>query len=571
MKAFLQFDFKGMESTFTNPIEIITATEIDRVPEAFVKIENALQKGYYLAGYVSYEAAPAFDDSYKVRAESSLPLLWFGVFKEKLIYPIKKKEALPYSIYRWKNTMSNGRYNQMIEKIKSLIGQGITYQVNFTTRLKAEFEGDSYSFYKQLLKNQSASYSAYFDLEDFQILSVSPELFFQVDKGKITTKPMKGTIKRGKTLASDVELKEQLKNSKKDQAENVMIVDLLRNDLGRIAKPGTVHVESLFDIETYPTVHQMTSTITAELEKNSVFDWFKALFPCGSITGAPKVETMKYIAELEDTPRDVYCGAIGFITPERQATFNVPIRTVVIKDGVATYGTGGGITWESTSTAEYQELMQKAAVLHQQRQDFSLLESIKLENGHYPLLSYHFSRLKQSADYFQISINFDHLKEQLENVAKENSTGLFKVRLLVHTDGNFEVEYQPINKLSNQIQVAIAKNPVDKENNFLYHKTTNRLLYQAFDQDMPDEAMTTLLWNEDGFITEFTIGNIVLEKNGTYYTPPITDGLLAGTYREKLLNEGNLIEKRIRLTDIKNFDQIWFINSVRGWLKVTVL
>ncbi|GAE92822.1 para-aminobenzoate synthase [Gracilibacillus boraciitolerans JCM 21714] len=310
MDAFLQFDFKEKEIIFANPVEIITASEIDDVPKAFLKVEHALQNGNYVAGFVSYEAAPpAFDNSYMVNEKPSLPLIWFGVFPQETDRK-RKSEAQPYSISKWNNTISNEKYNQIITQIKSLIRQGNTYQVNFTTRLKAQFTGDSYSFYQQLLRNQSDSYSAYLDIKDYQILSVSPpELFFKVNNGKIKTKPMKGTIKRGKTLQEDLELKEQLKNSKKDQAENVMIVDLLRNDLGRIAKPGTIKVEALFDIETYPTVHQMTSTITAQLEKNNVYDWFKALFPCGSITGgAPKVETMKYIAELEDTPRDVYCG-----------------------------------------------------------------------------------------------------------------------------------------------------------------------------------------------------------------------------------------------------------------------
>lgn len=569
METYLQFDYKGKEKTFTQPIEIITATDVVSVQRAFVRIEESLNKGYYVAGYVSYEAAPAFDNSYKVNSNPILPLLWFGVF-QKENEPIKNHEHVAYTLSSWINTISPETYNKMIDKIKSLIKQGNTYQVNYTTRLKAQFNGDSYSFYQQLQQNQSASYSAYFSIEDFQILSVSPELFFQVDSEKITTKPMKGTINRGKTVDDDRKLKEQLKHSKKDQAENVMIVDLLRNDLGQIAKPGTVMVERLFDIESYPTVHQMTSTITATLETYDVFNWFKALFPCGSITGAPKVETMKYIAELENTPRDVYCGAIGYITPEREAIFNVPIRTVVIKGKEATYGTGGGITWHSTALNEYQELNQKAAVLYQQRKTFSLLESIKLEKGHYPLLPYHLHRIKQSAHYFQIPIDINKIKYQLEQGAKDNEEDLFKVRLLVHLNGKIEIDYQLIKPLIEPIHVAIANKPINKDDIFLYHKTTNRSLYQAFDQDKPRKAMTTLLWNKDGFITEFTIGNIVLEKDGIYYTPPITDGLLAGTYREKLLKDKYLIEKSIRLTDLQDYDRIWFINSVRGWLKVSV-
>ncbi|MFD2657002.1 aminodeoxychorismate synthase component I [Gracilibacillus thailandensis] len=570
METYLQFDFEGKEKTFTHPIDIITVSHVSNIHHAFNRIEKALNDGYYVAGYVSYEAAPAFDNSYIVHDNPSLPLIWFGVFKEFTTFKTKN-DYVPYSISTWKNTVSHKKYNESIAKIKSLIGQGNTYQVNYTTRLKARFTGDSYSFYQQLLQNQSASYCAYLSMEDFQILSVSPELFFHVCNGQMTTKPMKGTIKRGKTLRDDAILKEQLINSKKDRAENVMIVDLLRNDLGRIAKPGTVKVERLFDIETYPTVHQMTSTISATLEKNTVFDWFQALFPCGSITGAPKVETMKYIAELEDTPREVYCGAIGFITPQREAMFNVPIRTVIIRENQATYGTGGGITWNSVPKDEYQELKQKAAVLYQKSKPFSLLESIKLEQGNYPLLSFHMNRLRESAIYFQIPHRIDYIVQQLEELATKNTNGTFKVRLLLHSNGEITLECKSVKPIPEPIQVTIARKPIDKENIFLYHKTTNRSVYKVFEEYMPMNALTTLLWNEDGFITEFTIGNVVLENNGLYYTPPVTDGLLAGTYRQKLLTDGIIKEKSVSLDEINNFDHIWFINSVRGWLKVQLI
>ncbi|WP_208588995.1 aminodeoxychorismate synthase component I [Gracilibacillus suaedae] len=570
METYLQFDFKGKGKTFTHPIDIITASHVGSIHHAFNRIEKALNDGYYVAGYVSYEAAPAFDNSYIVHDNPSLPLMWFGVFKEFTTFKTKN-DHVPYSISTWKNTVSHKKYNESIAKIKSLIRQGNTYQVNYTTRLKAQFTGDSFSFYQQLLQNQSASYCAYLSMEDFQILSVSPELFFHVSNGQMTTKPMKGTIKRGKTLRDDAVLKEQLINSKKDRAENVMIVDLLRNDLGRIAKPGTVKVDRLFDIETYPTVHQMTSTISATLEKNTVFDWFQALFPCGSITGAPKVKTMKYIADLEDTPREVYCGAIGFITPQREAMFNVPIRTVTIQENHATYGAGGGITWNSVPKNEYQELNQKAAVLYQKREPFSLLESIKLEQGNYPLLSFHMNRLRESAIYFQFPHRTNYIVEELEELATKKPKGIFKVRLLLHANGEITLACQSVKPILEPIQVTIARKPINKENIFLYHKTTNRTLYNTYDENMSKNAMTTLLWNERGFITEFTIGNIVLEKNGLYYTPPVTDGLLAGTYRQKLVTDGIIIEKSVSLEDIDSFDQIWFINSVRGWVKVQLI
>ncbi|SER79386.1 para-aminobenzoate synthetase / 4-amino-4-deoxychorismate lyase [Gracilibacillus ureilyticus] len=574
MNTYLQYDFKGMEKVFTQPIEIIKANKIENVPEAFKKVERALSKGYYVAGYVSYEAAPAFDTSYYVSDNSVLPLIWFGVFEEDQPGNKKLDNNSSYTLSEWKNTISRDRYDQMIEKIKSLIGQGITYQVNYTTRLKAHFSGDSHSFYQQLLRNQSASYCAYLNIEDYQILSISPELFFHVDNGKIKTKPMKGTIKRGKTLEEDSELKKQLQSSKKDQAENVMIVDLLRNDLGRIAKPGSITVKSLFEIEQYPTVHQMTSTIEAVLEEDkTVWDWFEALFPCGSITGAPKVETMKQIAEIETTPREVYCGAIGWIGPDRQAVFSVPIRTVWINNetGVAAYGTGSGVTWHSNKEDEYAEWKQKAAFLSDNRPTFSLLESILLENGTYPLLDYHLKRLHDSAIYFSYKWNKKELIHHLSELANKYPHGKYKVRLLLDQHGSISVTADHINELSEPIHSLIALKPISSDNVFLYHKTTNRSIYKNYDQYLPEGYMTTLLWNENGFLTEFTIGNVVFEKNGMYYTPPVSDGLLNGTMRAKLIDKKIIKEKQIPVQNIDEYDQIWFINSVRGWLKVELL
>ncbi|MFC4404879.1 aminodeoxychorismate synthase component I [Gracilibacillus xinjiangensis] len=573
MEEYLQFDFNGMEKTFTNPIEVITANDIESVPKAFRKVEHALDNGYYVAGYVSYEAAPAFDDSYIVHDQSLLPLVWFGVFEQGT--DIKKTHAhLPYSLSEWKNTIRDEKYKEMIEKIKLLIGQGITYQVNYTTRLKAQFNGDSYSFYQQLLRNQSASYCAYLSIENYQILSVSPELFFHVNNGRITTKPMKGTIKRGKTLEDDLILKEQLKFSAKDQAENVMIVDLLRNDLGRIAKPGSVNVKKLFEIEQYPTVHQMTSTIEAEIEEDTtVWDWFHALFPCGSITGAPKVATMKHIAEMETTPRDIYCGAIGWIGPNRQAIFNVPIRTVWINSqtGEALYGTGSGVTWNSSSEDEFKEGMQKAAFLKENRPSFSLLESILLEDGIYPLLEYHIKRLEDSSTYFSYEYNKGNIISALADTAKEYPSGKYKVRLIVAKNGEIQINTVSIREIIEPVNASIANKAVSSDNVFLYHKTTHRETYQQFDNQLPKNYMTTLLWNESGYVTEFTIGNVVFEKGGKFYTPPITDGLLNGIMRSKLIKEKILEEKQIRKEDIDSYEQVWFINSVRGWLQVNIM
>ncbi|SFM39614.1 para-aminobenzoate synthetase / 4-amino-4-deoxychorismate lyase [Gracilibacillus orientalis] len=569
-KNFLQFNFQHTVRQFTNPIKVWNTNSMNEIPIIFEELEQFLDNGYYIAGFVSYEAAPAFDPSYHVHEHNKLPLIWLAAY-EKPADNTNHLEDLDYHLSDWKHTTSYEDYQVNIEHIKKAIEDGNTYQVNYTTRLEAHFTGNPYAFYQQLVKNQAASYCAYLDIGSNQILSASPELFFKVKDGKIITKPMKGTMKRGRTYEEDLQFKQELRHSAKDQAENVMIVDLLRNDMGQIAKPGTVQVKSLFDIETYPTVHQMTSTIEASLEKMKVYDWFKALFPCGSITGAPKVETMKYIAELEDSPRGVYCGAIGWISPEREATFNVPIRTVNVNGNNAIYGTGGGITWDSTSFNEYHELNQKAEILHQKRKVVSLLESMKLDNGYYPLMSYHLQRLKHSSQYFGYPFHEERVKEKLFMLADQYQDGCYKVRLLYHPSSHIELELQPVKKLKEPIQTVIASKPIDKRDIYLYHKTTNRELYQKLDQNKPSHVLSSLLWNKEGHITEFTIGNVVVEKEDRFFTPPVLDGLLPGTYREQLIEEKVLIEKSIPLSVLGEYDQIWFINSVRGWVKVQLV
>ena len=344
---------------FTNPIKIYQTSDLAEIPSIFRKLELAVDEGFYVAGYVSYEAAPAFEARYNVQTGARLPLVWFAIYQQPTASELNQSNQA-YSVSDWSFITNYQNYHAGIKAIKQAIARGDTYQVNYTTRMRANFSGDELTFYQQLVKNQQAPYSAYLNIGDFQILSASPELFFRVKDDKITTKPMKGTIHRGRYLKEDYQLMKQLKSSEKERAENMMIVDLLRNDLGKIALPGTVNVSKLLDVESYPTVNQMTSTITAKLQaETTFFDWFKALFPCGSITGAPKIKTMEYIAELEKTPREVYCGAIGYITPEREAVFNVPIRTVVIdkKDQTATYGVGGGVTWDSTVKNEYEEIV----------------------------------------------------------------------------------------------------------------------------------------------------------------------------------------------------------------------
>ncbi|MEH7009788.1 aminodeoxychorismate synthase component I [Neobacillus niacini] len=555
--------------TFQNPISVITAYKVEDVLPSFQLLQEAVDKGYYAAGFLSYESAPAFDSAFKVKSGSSFPLLWFGIFSDpEQPQPSSTGE---FTVTEWKPSITMEEYNQAITSIKNSIQCGDTYQTNFTIRLHSQFKGDDLAFYNRLKKAQNSNYCAYIHTGEHSILSASPELFFHLDNGKVTSRPMKGTIKRGATYSEDAANADWLFHSEKNRAENLMIVDLLRNDLGMIAESGTVNVEKLFEIEQYPTVHQMTSTISAQVSENtSLVDIFKALFPCGSITGAPKISTMDIIADLENEPREVYCGTVGYITPNREAIFNVPIRTVLIdhSTGNAVYGVGGGVTWDSTSEGEYHEILAKAKLLEEKPVEFQLLESILLDNGDYFLLEEHLKRLENSARYFGYQYEVEKIKRSLNVFGDKNRNGLLKVRLLLDKNGELTIEGQPISQQDAVLKVILADGPVNKTNLFLYHKTTNREIYSTFQKQKPLEAFDVLLWNKADELTEFTNGNVVLEIDGTLWTPPVSSGLLAGTFRDRLIQIGVIHEKTLTKSDLNKATRVWFINSVRKWKEV---
>ncbi|MGG0718503.1 aminodeoxychorismate synthase component I [Robertmurraya massiliosenegalensis] len=571
---FLSFEFAQADGhikphTFCEPEKIITTQLIEEVLPCLRKVEEAVEQGYYAAGFLTYESAPAFDSAFKVKKGSKMPLLWFAIFTEP------KDETLNASgLYQnssWKPSVDREQYNGAIHSIKNEIEQGNTYQTNYTIRLQSEFNGDDIAFFNRLKKAQSSNYCAYVNTGEHTILSASPELFFHMKDRKLTTRPMKGTVKRGRTFSEDIERREWLRNSEKNRAENVMIVDLLRNDLGIISEPATVKVESLFDIERYPTVHQMTSTITSTIsEEASIVDVFKALFPCGSITGAPKIKTMEIIAELEDEPREVYCGAIGYITPDKEAIFNVPIRTVWMEQetGMATYGVGGGITWDSTTTGEYNEVVAKAGLLQEERAEFQLLETMLLEKGSIFLLEEHLQRLSNSASYFGYPDPRESLRNDLLELAGEKSSGKWRVRLLFSETGEWTIECYPFENTDRLVRpVVLADEPVNSSSPFLFHKTTNRAIYTHFQKRFPD-VFDVLLWNETGEITEFTNGNIILDIDGKLLTPSVESGLLAGTFRGQLIEKGIIEERTLTKDDLKTATKAWFINSVREWVVV---
>lgn len=555
---------------FTDQHTLLTAYTIDDVIPCLEQVQAYTEQGFYAAGYLSYEAAGAFDPSYVTAAGSKLPLLQFAIYKTFCEEQPESIDTAPHKL-NWQPAISKTAYNQAIQTIKEEIAAGNTYQTNYTMRLRTAFAGDPAALFRQMQRAQRADYTAYLAWEDTAILSASPELFFRWDGKRIITKPMKGTIKRGLTYTQDLEQREALAASVKDRAENVMIVDLLRNDISRIAKLGSVHVPALYTIEKYPTVYQMTSTVEAEtVPGTTITDIMRALFPCGSITGAPKASTMKVITNLEPEPREVYCGAIGYIEPGGEAVFNVPIRTAIVDkvEKRATYSVGGGITWDSTSKGEYGEAIAKSSVLQEQLPDFKLLETIAYLNGEFTLENKHIRRLLQSADYFSIPIKEAAVRKLLHQHQKEHPGQSHRIRLLADQSGVLKLLYGELAaSIETKQKFALAATPIDRTNRYYYHKTTYRKVYEDYKIEKPD-LFDTLLWNEAGELTEFTIGNLVIEQDDKLLTPLVASGLLPGTLREELVEKGTIQEAVLTKADLQTASRIWLINSVRGWVEM---
>jgi len=554
---------------FSAPSQVIKVNCLAEVASGWQLVNELVQKyQLYAVGLISYEAASAFDSSLVTQLNNSFPLLWFGLYDQPEIVDLPESSA-NFSL-DWQPNVSEELYYQAIAKIKNYIAQGDTYQVNYTIKLLAEFTKSPWEYFLQLVQAQQADYSAYLDLEDWVICSASPELFFSCDRDLITTRPMKGTVARGYSCDRDLALAQWLHNSEKNRAENVMIVDMIRNDLAKIAQLNSIKVANLFQVEKYPTLWQMTSTVNAKT-KASVVDIMPAMFPCASITGAPKSRTMEIIRELEIQPRNVYTGTIGFIAPNSKAQFNVAIRTVVInkKNNRAEYGVGGGIVWDSLGKHEYQECQVKAQILTQKYPKFSLLETI-LWTAHegYFLLNYHLQRLEKSAFYFGFNLDLSAIDKRLQLLANSLEDKPHKVRLIVENKGQIHCEAIPLClsklSLSQPVKLCLAAKAIDIDNPFIYHKTTNREFYNNILKSYPDYN-DVILWNERQEITETCIANIVVKINGLLLTPPVKSGLLAGTFRAHLLAEKKITEAIISKKDLLQCENIYVINSVRKW------
>ncbi|MDG4553334.1 MAG: aminodeoxychorismate synthase component I [Candidatus Competibacter sp.] len=569
--AFIQDGRRGLR--FAAPAQIVVAMRPDEIVPALQAVETAVDRqGLTAAGFIAYEAAAAY--GLAVHAPlPDLPLLWFGLYERVAILDDWVAEladppsSASYTVGSWQPAFDRATHATVVRRIKDYLARGHSYQVNHTFPLQAAFAGDPWPFFVDLATAQQGEHAAYIDTGRFAVCSASPELFFQLDGERLTTRPMKGTAARGRTLAEDEARMSDLGQSVKNRAENLMIVDMLRNDLGRVAETGSVAVPRLFAVERYPTLLQMTSTVTART-RASVAEVLASLFPCASITGAPKVRTMQIVRELEPQPRGVYTGAIGWIGPERRACFNVAIRTALVdRDlGRASYGVGGGVVWDSDASDEYSECLLKAGVLTARQPRFQLLESLLWEPGDgYFLLEAHLARLADTAVYFNIPLDRSVIKARLRELATPLNAAS-KIRLLLDRNGAFTMEVVSLTQETSPppVRIGLAQAPVDSHVIWLYHKTTRREIYDAARASRPD-CDEVILWNERGELTEASTANLVLDLDGERLTPPVTSGLLAGTFRGWLLAAGHIREQVLAPADLRAARCVYLINSVRKW------
>jgi len=591
---------------FDAPVRWLVAHDPSQVPGLLDAAHTLALAGQWCLGWVAYEAAPGLDPTLPVKAlPPGQPYSVWAVFDTATPWngdTVQPAGEAPWAMGPWQADLDDSAMQTQVERIRELIRQGEVYQINLTAQRRSAYEGAPeamWSTFQALRRSQPAGYSLMLDARAAcrapgAVLSVSPELFFDWDGHTLTTQPMKGTAARRSTPEADQAAADHLRQSEKERAENLMIVDLLRNDLSRIAEVGSVRVPSLFEVQALPTVWQMTSTITAQSRAGlRLSQAFAALFPCGSVTGAPKRQAMHHIARMERSERGLYCGAVGLMAPGGRVTFNVPIRTVCLHTPPppapwsARCGIGSGITLDATGPAEAAEWRAKQAFLTRAERPFHLLESLRLEGGHIPRLALHLQRLGRSARHFgwpwSDTIASD-LERALQDTAAQHAQGVHKLRLLYAHDGRWQIEAAPLQgpgaqahasnpteaaqqPASSHVRVALAGQPITEGGDFVRHKSTRRQAYAPF-SPAPEGCLDTLLFDAQGLLTEFTIGNVALKREGQWFTPPESSLMLPGVMRAHALAQGHLHTRVLTLGDLLEAEALALLNSVRGWLLV---
>lgn len=568
-KTVIDFRALGERYTFTQPIKELKTRDLAEVADLLAQVESYQEQGYYVVGYVSYEAAPAFEEKLAVHKLPLLGeyLLYFTVHDRVETSPIPltyEEVDLPS---KWREQTSAEDYKKAIAQIHHHLRQGDTYQVNYTVQLKQDLSANPFAIYNRMVVEQEAGYNAYVEHDEMAVISMSPELFFEQNDRELTTRPMKGTTQRGVTDQEDLAQASWLEQDSKNRSENMMIVDLLRNDMNRISEVGSEHVERLCQVEQYSTVWQMTSTIKSQLRPDvDLVTIFRSLFPCGSITGAPKIATMEIIKNLEPQPRGVYCGTIGLLLPNGRRIFNVAIRTIQLYKGQAIYGVGGGITWDSTWESEYREVHQKAAVLYRKQARFKLISTGKISQQSLLFEDQHLERLTKASRYFTFPFDPEYLRQKIEEECQAcDSHQDYRLRISLSKSGEMELSRQILTPLSPTFcQAKLCLQEADLQTPFTYFKTTHRPHLSLGKQEI-------IYHNAAGELLETSIGNLVLKIAGKLYTPPIRLGILAGIYRQHLLERGQVEEKVLTLKDLAQAEAIYGCNAVREMYELEVI
>ena len=547
---------------------MVVAREPDEVVAAIERVERSVNAdGLTAAGFVCYEAASGFDAALTTQHEHNLPLVCFGLFAqvEECESPIKAESG---SEKPWRLDTQHHEYLADIVKIRELIAAGEVYQINHTLRLHTEL-GDAWQHFCQIAAD--APFAAFIETDDFAIISASPELFFRLQGNDLQSRPMKGTEARRDDPEADKRTSNWLGSSQKNRAENLMITDMVRNDLGKIAETGSVDVSGLFAVEAYPTVWQMTSTVHAKTQV-SLVDIFRTLFPAASITGAPKRAAMGQIAQLEKTPRGIYTGAIGYIAPNRQAQFSIAIRTSTVDKaaGSAQYGAGGGIVWDSTPVQEYVEMQAKTRILGtlQEQENIELFETLRWTPGEgFSRLHRHLRRMAKSAAVFGYPVDEQRAEAALQQAVNGSTAQALRVRLSLTVEGDYRVDLAELpsdTQSRNSQLICLATTPVCSTDLYLIHKTSHRQVYDRATTEVPAGA-EPILFNEQGEITESSIANVVYTLGDDWFTPPVESGLLPGILREELLEQGKVKVRKLALDELDEVTEIQLINDLRGW------
>ena len=567
-KTVIDFKELGVRQIFTDTIKELKTKDIKEVKHLLAEVEAYQNQGYYAVGYVSYESAPAFETKFEV-VDSPLMSEYLLYFT---IHDTVQTESIPLTYEpvllpeSWQELTSAEEYKAAIEHIHHHIRQGDTYQVNYTVQLQQNITADPFAIYNRLVVEQNAHYNAFIQHDDVSIISVSPELFFKKDGDGLTTRPMKGTTNRGLTTETDLKQAQWLAQDQKNRSENMMIVDLLRNDMNRISKIGSENVKSLCLVEQYSTIWQMTSTIETQLLPNSSLgDIFQALFPCGSITGAPKIATMAIIKDVEKQARGVYCGAIGILLPNGPTIFNVAIRTLQMQGNKAIYGVGGGITWDSKWEAEYEETKQKSAVLYRQNPKFDLISTGRIHRGKLFFLKEHLNRLQESSRYFSYPFNKEEVQNQVEDLCQSLDFDTdYRLKMSLAKNGELTFEHNQLTGLADDFcQARLVEQIHPLDNPYTYFKTS----YRPHISLGPHEQ---IYYNQKKELLETSIGNLVLKIEDQLYTPPIRLGLLNGIYRQNLIANNQVTERVLTLDNLKQAQAIYGCNAVRGLYELKV-